>query len=609
MLCGFLAVVAWIGLAESCHPQGAALSVADQQKLADGVLARLLTTAQAQRPKNFGYVSWPPMVMVEGSTELNAYAIAIPGCSPNIHITSGLLTRVLMNDPDRTALVLGHELSHILLGHTPCVSDTGKTAFLVNAYTREKEYAADKSGLEIMLAAGYNSRRGLGALKTLDQIAGYSTFDALATDHPATTDRLAALDKEQEALWHSMSAFDIGDSFLATEQYRLAATSFEAVTQQFDDAWDAWNNLGYARLMIYADGLRPDDITEMQLGQVAAGGYFKTAESLRAKARGRDLAMWKQAVAALKYAEAKQPKSGLIAGNLGLAYVIAPDTADVEQAVSLLQKAIELSAADADVAQRVGDEINLAVAYQRTGKGDDAQKMFATATGEMKLHKQKGMAGVAFLFNQGVLDASGNSPAELKTAEESLMQFMQATGEDSPWRPMAYAAYKQACEKRKDVAKPESVFAKPASYRMVVSVQASNLTVYLGQPLDAVTAKLGAGVRSPIVAAKGLDRVSFPKAGVDVIVESSVVTAIVSTGANAIPVTLQSAALGGNAAATLKVGMAASVWAKVLSQLEYQQEGFVDTETAYVYFPNLGIALHADKDGVLQQIVIMQSGQ
>jgi tetratricopeptide (TPR) repeat protein len=444
----------------------------------------------------------------------------------------------------------------------------------------------------------------LGALKTLDQIAGYSTFDALATDHPATTDRLAALDKEQAQLWHSMSAFNIGDSFLATEQYRLAGASFEAVTEQFDDAWDAWNNLGYARLMIYADGLRPDDIADMQLGQVAAGGYFKTAESLRAKARGRDLAMWKQAVLALKYAAEKQPKSALIAGNLGLAYVMAPNTADVGEAVPLLQRAIEL---ENDAGGRVGDEINLSVAYRRMGKMDEAQKLFARATEEMKGHKQSGMVGVAYLFNQGIQESGGTTPVELKAAEESLMQFMQTTGADSPWRPMAYAAYKQACDKRKDTAKPETVFAKAAAYRMVVGLDTDSASVYLGQPLSAVTAKLGAGVSAPVVAGKGLERTSFPKTGFDVISESGVVTAIVLMGPNAMPVKLQSAVLGGDAVGTLRIGMKRAEWQKMVGQEASRDQAVLDAADSYTYFPDLGIALQADGDGVLQQIVIVQS--
>lgn len=608
-------LLALCGLGGVARAQDASAALAAQQALANTVLSRLLATAQAERPASPAYGRWPPTVTVDRDDKLNAYATAIPDCSPQIHMTSGLMDQALLDDQDRVALVLGHELSHVLLGHTQCGQAAAPSAFVANAYSREKEFAADKLGVELMLAAGFSKSRGWQALNTLDQLQGYSTLDALALDHPSTTERLAALDMDRASLWHAMSAFDLGNSFLATEQYRLAAASFLLVTQQYSDAWDAWNNLGYARLMTYADGLRPDDIADMQLGQVAAGGYFKTAETLRTKARGRDVTTWQTAIDALSHAAMLKPDSALIQANLGLAFTMAPQTAAVTPATTYLQKAISLEGAGSDGAaeSRVGEEINLSVAYMRLGNVDEARRVFSQATQEYKQigedDREGGQFAIAYLFNQGMEESESNAKEELLAAQNSLMEYMGETGQDSPWQPAAYAAYTAICAKNKSTPKLVSAFWTAASLRPVVSLEAQSMTVYLGQQVDAVIAKFGPGIRSTVAPMAGLDRISYPAAGFEVIAESNVVTAIVSSGAAAMPVTLQSAALGGGTTATLRVGMNKDAWLAATQGQQYEEADFVDPGEPYCFLPDLGIALREAADGSLAEIVIVQTAR
>jgi hypothetical protein len=204
-------------------------------------------------------------------------------------------------------------------------------------------------------------------------------------------------------------------------------------------------------------------------------------------------------------------------------------------------------------------------------------------------------------------ESESSGKDQLMTAQESLMEYMEETGQDSPWQPTAYAAYTAICAKNKSTPKPVSAFGAPEQMRPVVSLQAQSTTVFLGQPVNAVIAKFGPGVRSAVAPMAGLDRISYPAAGFDVIVDSNVVTAIISTGALAIPVILQSAALGGANKATLRVGMKKDAWLVATQGQQYQEADFVDPGEPHRFLPDLGIALREAADGTLTEIVIVQT--
>src|SRR5581483_5532322 len=94
---------------------------------------------------------------------------------------------------------------------------------------------------------------------------------------------------------------------LSAEEYAEAGRHFRTVIQQFPDSHEAQANLGYALLMQYADSFRPEDVEALSLGQIAVGGFDSRPETLQAKVRGRDAALWAAAMDSLREADRLAP--------------------------------------------------------------------------------------------------------------------------------------------------------------------------------------------------------------------------------------------------------------------------------------------------------------
>lgn len=155
------------------------------------------------------------------SDEINAFSA--PGGF--VFVTTGLLKR--LEDEDELAAVLGHELAHVSQKHglkairasrlTSAFSILGKEAaksyssdevralaehfdgavddvvnrLVVNGYSRDKEYEADRLGAEFAARAGFDPggmRRFLARLEASGGAGG-----GLLKTHPAARDRLARL--------------------------------------------------------------------------------------------------------------------------------------------------------------------------------------------------------------------------------------------------------------------------------------------------------------------------------------------------------------------------------------------------------------------------------
>jgi len=181
------------------------------------------------------YYIWPPTFgVLDDEKEIQAHAFAHHEDGktlPRVEVWTGLLHQVIQGDPDRLALILGHELGHVTLRHI-VREPRGQTPFVQTVFTREQEVAADRKGIELTLRAGYSHRRALkGFQRMIDLGFEYSPLEGLKRDHPSLRDRLTYLDKDQSALWRAMGAFDDGRYFLLYEQYGSAERCFRAVTQ------------------------------------------------------------------------------------------------------------------------------------------------------------------------------------------------------------------------------------------------------------------------------------------------------------------------------------------------------------------------------------------
>lgn len=161
----------------------------------------------AQAP---GGGSWE--VQVFDSKEVNAFAL--PG--GKIGVYTGLLK--VATTQDQLAAVLGHEVSHVLAGHSASrVSNqmvaqfggalisagTGLSPDLIGAgaqylvllpFSRGDESEADILGMDLMARAGFDPRQAIVLWQNMSKQAGQAPPELLST-HPSNATRIADLQK------------------------------------------------------------------------------------------------------------------------------------------------------------------------------------------------------------------------------------------------------------------------------------------------------------------------------------------------------------------------------------------------------------------------------
>jgi hypothetical protein len=596
----------------------------DQSAFVQSVFSQLLALpVMAHSPAR--YASWPPAVAIlstqsqgQGAaeqSELNAFAAA-PDCRPVVRITEGLVSQIVQDDPDVLALILGHELGHILLGHPTCTTEKDRTSFLALAATRDQEYAADAKGYELALAAGFSVHRGLLGLQRLDAVSHYSSYEALSADHPSWTDRLARLDKENAPLWHAMSAFDDGASFLATENYALAAQCFRQVVREFPEAADAKSNLGYALLMQYIDQLSDDDVQGLGIGQIATGSFYGESLHLKSKLRGKDSALWSEAVQVLKSAEQEDPSLSLAKANLGLAYLVQPTGSDSKTALEYLAPAVDQFQKDRAMRTDYGDAAahalinNAAVAYLAIGDRAEAEKLldFLWKNRREISNEQLLQQTAALYYNIGMLFATSEDAKERSDAGNYLVEYLRAESATSVWWKQGYAKYVKVCSESADgcVAEAQLRAANQAALREVIGVElAGGKALRIGESFQDALDGLGPSASGGSVSDGHVQRTRFSRYSVETL-STDVVLAILLEDKAAPEVHLREAGAG-TASGAIRVGMTIEDAEKILANQPYRYEGLSDSWTPYRFYPGVGIALRAGPEKTVEEIVIVRS--
>jgi tetratricopeptide (TPR) repeat protein len=585
------------------------------------VARRLLAVAEPVPP-----FTWPPTFEIDGQDDVNASATAtIKGegedaeVSPKVVIYKGLLDRVIRTpekgSEDRLAYVLGHELSHILLGHV-LQRRAGKAPLLREAFSRDDELAADLKGMELALKAGYSFRQARSALdRMLDLRPEYSSFEALQAGHPSWKDRLSFLDKDQAKLWKAMSAFDNGRYFLLCEQYGAAETCFNRVTREFPECPEAWTNLGYALLMQYCDGLDTDDLRDYDVGQIMVGGFYTRPKSLEIMVRGVDEKVWKASVAALEKALKLDPDLLLARANLGVAYLVHPSgTKDVKKASRYLQEAVAKAAEDKTLesAMRAAVLLNAGVADLAAGRVADAAEKFDQSEKIGRHHPPGGWKSPAtlaldsaLLYNRALMLAASTDADKRRAAVPYLEKYLQTASPSSNWWPLAYERYKKLSQESKLPVKGKKEFAQPnrAGLRPVTSVKlGSGVTIALTDRLRDIDG-LGKGETVPVVAGTKLVRVRYPEARVEVLANGDGVLAIRLREPKAPPIPLQGKGLGAGKA-ELRVGMTKREFEQYLEDEDYDFRQLDDPAVSYRFYPALGVAARLQKNTVVELVVV-----
>ena len=602
---------------------GAALaktSPADKE-LVDRVSARIIAVADPVE----GWL-WPPVVTIVDEPVVNAYAtlksIEKDGKSerqPMIFIYQGYLDEVVQGKEDRLAEVFGHELSHILLKHVALGAK--ETPLVARALGREDEIAADVNGIRLALKAGFNYGGVVGGLKRMWAVGPKnSSFERLLSTHPSDTERLAVIDEQNRNLWQAMSAFENGCYFLMSEQYDLAERCFRQVVKDFPGCYEAWANLGYARLMLYCDKLTPEDLRAYDLGQLVVGGFYRRPGSI--EVRGRDEKLWFDAVGALR--EALRLKSDLILvkANLAVAYLVHPTGKDVGPATELFE---EVTAAlksgevteSLDPVTRAALLINAGVSEMASGRSKDGETLFREAELLLRSAESENRGSgtpngmlQAVRYNRALMQSASGDAAEKRSAVESLGRYLSASSTSGAWWALAYDRYAKLCEELQ--VKPKSIEELTANrsttFRVVTHVNLEEgKTIAVTDPVEEAVGRLSDPVAIPVIARSSLKRMRSATTGIDIVATDRQIIAICVRSPEARPVELRAAALGGETR-PLRVGMSKQDLEAIVGEDGYDFRELVADGVDYRFYRALGLAVRIE-GGVVREIVIAQVPQ
>lgn len=569
-------------------------------------------------PSKPSSLPWPPVVQVTSETSSQACAPSNLGSNgangtkiTYVIVYAGLLRDVVQGKPDRLAFILGHEFGHIALGHT-ARNMRETTQFLQVTFTRDQESAADKYGMNWALKSGYSFDESLKALISLRQTVGdHSSFEALRSDHPSLSDRIAEIDKNQAVLWRAMSNFSSGVYFLQTEQYALAERCFHSVTDQFPESYEAWANLGYAQLMQYADALDQRDLRRFGIGQVLVGGFYRRPGSLEAQVRGINEQLWWDAVGDLKESLRRRPDLAASFANLGVAYLIAPSGSNPRNAQKYLEQAYQLVGKDSslDPMSRVTLVINLAVTVAAGGDYAKFDQLMNEAQSELDVIQKKEpevstlLARQAIVYNSALRLASSSRDQDQRGALRGIEGYLNSSSPASAWWDLAYEHYSQLCARLNIQPKTSNSFksSSPQRFRQVISLNVGKGAVTLGESVREVKTLLGAGEISPAIPNTNLMLIRYPTEGLELIANDRVLAIILTTSQHTVPVREEGL---GTAPNMVKVGMQMSDVVKALGS--YDVNWILDPEEPLWFYAQPGLAVKAAQ-GLVTEIVLVQA--
>jgi hypothetical protein len=599
----------------AARPAAAAPPSAADKALLKKVADRLLDVAEPV-PE----FAWPPEITLEDKDSINAYA-KIEGRKdgkpqPVVRVHTGMMARVVERNPDRLALIVGHELGHVLHKHILGDERRERTPFLHNTFTRDQEVEADRTGVELMLKAGFSFRQGVRAIKKMQDLGlEYSSFEGLGSDHPSWNDRMARVDKEQARYWKAMGAFSNGVWLLTAEQYDRADLCFDAVTREFPDCYEAWVNLGFARLMRYCDKLDVSNLRDYGIGQVLVGGFYQRAESV--PLRGPDAPLWFDAVDALQKALRIKPDLTLAKADLGMAYLVHPEgrQAGIGEAARLMQEAADAAPNDPtlrdDPLAYAALLVNLGVANLAAGRTREG--LAQLDQGEQKARALAGGAGgrranaalaSTLLYNRAAQLAAAKDRPAREQALGMFEKYLRTTSPLSLWWPLAYDRYAELCQALGQPAKPKDKLQsdRPAGVRPVTGVTlASGIEVQLDEDTEDVVRRLGKGKQATVVPGTTLKRLRYDAHHVELLVTDRVV-AIRLPDPESPPVPLRGSGLGAPAAAALRVGMPSDEVVRLLgSDVDFGEMAAADVY--YRYYRDAGVAVRLSKGKVAELVV------
>ena len=617
-----LALLGCLGLAANAEV------TAKHREFAQSVLKQLLPHVDSHEMWDV----WPPEIRVTDPGFANAFAsyeVRDEKRIPYVVVTVTEIEKVAKFNRSALAFSVGHELGH-LINDDMALSQrvrrqVGESQLTLMAVGREQELAADLYGMQIALQAGFD-REGLQSnlQNTMRQSQPYCSFEGLSLSHPSWEARTAFLQKDEnkQRLWQSMAAFRSGVFFLQNEQFKHAEFCFLRVTMQFPECYEAWANLGYARLMQYCDLLETEDLRRFDIGHLVVGGFYDRPESLADQTRaGIDEDLWFDAVEAMREALRLKQVLGLkqdltlVKANLAVAHLVHPSgKKDVGRAGRLFGEVFE-ALEDKQVAARINPLVRAALLINAGAGRDSSQaELLASATAALSQYsagRTRDVPGLktveaALKYSKAKSLAASGQKSDGRAALKLWEEYLRTVNPACAWWPLAYEQYDRLAKSLDAKPIPESDLTrqKPTAWRAVTRVDVGEgLSVGLAESINDVIDRLGEpDSKERVVAGTRIMRYHYKRLGVSILATREVL-AVFLNGENAPPLSIQRPGLGSEPV-ELSVGMPRQELEGYLGDgWDVESASLYDRRIAHQLYRDVGIAVRYAGPNVKELVV------
>lgn len=582
----------------------------------EGVSARLLSSAKEMESKNiplkFKILKSESIDKVYTRTAFyNGYKIVL---------STAFMSKVVNDDENILAFALGHEIAHIILGHLER-NKSNETAFVKGHLTREEEFDADMLGMKLALKSGYTFKNIISGLKNMMALGmEFSPYEGLSKEHPPWSERLKKLDSSQSKLWNSLSSFENGKSFLYIEEYTVAERCFKHVTEEFPSCYEAWANLGYARLMSYLEGFGAEDFRDYNIGHIVTGSFYKTPVSIRERSlfSSIDEELWYEAVGALMEAVRLNPNLSIAKSNLGLAYLLHPGGKDLGKAAKYFDEAIALAEKDTliDFLAKSALYINSGVldllenptmVLSKFDKAEEYERRFASSA--MISNNNIMQIDKPIMYNKALALMKSSKRADKMKAFDLFEKFILRTNNSSPWRVIAYENYKRVATSLNIDSKMYEDFAisEGRGYKPLTTVELEpGLSVTLAESLESLEGKIKGMTQIPVVPKTNLKLYKSNKYGVEFLTGFGILGIFIKSQALP-PIKLNESGFG-NKSFEIKVGMKRNDFEKITSKLNSKCMKLIDSGDDYIYYREIGLAAKFNHKNEVSELVITKIG-
>lgn len=346
--------------------------------------------------------------------------------------------------PTRVALIVGHELGHLMLGHLDNRLRALDDIPLMGELRRNQEYEADEWGLNYALKAGYAdaSAQVEQLWQRMEIVFGADAqLEPWERNHPKPHERIANLqiDDARKRRWQYLGAYDAGVMYLTMSQWESAQACFQDVHEVFPESAEVLTNLGYAKMMQYYAGLPPAERT--RIGGEVCCATFVTARPLIRGGTDIDKQPLEEAIALFEQVLESDGRFLPALCNLGAANIMYP-----EAPVEMLQEAARLLTDAERIAQENGDQrtrtqavANRALALTRLD-GGQAYQLLADATNSVR-GRENDVLPLHLNFSRILTDSDVEQ--DLRLAERLLTRYLQHTVEQSAYCGEAKALWRK----------------------------------------------------------------------------------------------------------------------------------------------------------------------